>query len=247
MKIWIKRIVVVMAIIGCAIGVIYNHIKNAATYLRLEPEELVFGKCGGSEIVNIDYDGYIWQINYAPDWMSATQSDNNTIQVVCSRNLTGKIRQGMVTICSGKQIAQLVVKQQCVATYLRVSEDKIVFDKNGSSKYISLDTDGTNWDLEAPDYLRIIDGFDGFSVKADANEGIYRSGKIILRMDGMSRYIYFTQGGLCPVCKGAGECSCIFCGGSGGTWFGMSYIQCGLCHGAGKFQCATCQGSGYKE
>ena len=99
-KIWktILNVIVAIAIVG---GLVYNHLKNSTTYIRTNPEQILFTKQGGDYIISIDYDGYLWEVTYEPSWCTVTKN-KKSFTIYCDRNYTGSDREDYVTIKSGK-------------------------------------------------------------------------------------------------------------------------------------------------
>ncbi len=235
--------VVVVVVIGCFI----HYLLNAATYLRVEPDQLVSSKIGGSITVDIDYDGYVWTINHKPEWVDVCENDDD-FEVSVGKNTTGRNREGTITVQSGKQLAQVAIVQRCTASFLNVSANQIHFDKDGGKRIVTIESDGGDWTAKYPDYLKVVqDDDETISIKAPKNTGVYRSGYITISEDNLSRTISITQGGKCSVCNGKGKSTCGVCSGTGGSWWGWSYSACFTCGGSGVITCFTCSGTGYKE
>ncbi len=223
-----------------------NYLMNAATYLRLEPNQLIGTKQGGEEVVDVDYDGYIWVINHVPDWVEIEEYEQS-FQVKVGPNLTGSNREGSITVQSGDLIALVMIQQKATAAYIRVSENSIHFSKTGGTETVLIDTDGCDYTVEYPDFVSITTSKDNIGIKAYSNSNEYRSGYVILKEDNVRTRIHITQGGTCNNCHGSGNVSCAQCMGQGGWGYGMFYSQCWFCGGDGKIQCGTCDGTGERE
>ena len=141
----LKKIIVVIAMIA-----FYNYIMNAATYLRAEPNQIGSVKAGGECKVEIDYDGYVWLINHKPDWVDIDENDND-FTVIVNPNQTGQAREGSITIQSGKQLAQVVIKQMGYATRIKASENTLKFSSSGGKETITIATDGCGWKAQFPE------------------------------------------------------------------------------------------------
>lgn len=239
---------VLIGIIAVIIGLYAfgSYINNAATYLRTEPNQLVSPKSGDKIKVDIDYDGYIWTINYAPEWIHIEENEND-FEVTFAPNMTGRNRDGSITIQSGKLITQVAVGQSGTATFVHVSKDNLKFGKSGGLASVKVETDGCNWEAEYSDFLTVTKDGDGLSIFAPQNAETYRTGMIKVYEDNQSRTIYVTQGGTCSYCGGDGELSCSYCMGLGGTGYGLYYLACMWCGGSGKIKCPNCQGTGEIE
>lgn len=242
----LKKIIVSTVIVVIAMIAFYNYIMNAATYLRAEPNQIGSVKAGGECKVEIDYDGYVWLINHKPDWVDIEEDDNDfTIRV--SPNQTGQSREGSITIQSGKQLAQVVIKQLGYATRIKASENNLKFSSSGGKETITIASDGCEWKAQFPEWISVRDNEDGVVISCQSNSEEYRTGTVIFKEDNVSATVYITQGGLCNNCHGKGEISCSSCWGMGGSGFGMYYMNCIWCGGSGKIKCGVCGGSGKRE
>lgn len=242
----LKKIVVAVVIAVVALVAFYNYIMNAASYLRAEPNQIGAVKAGGECKVEVDYDGYVWFINYKPDWVEIDENENDfTVRV--SPNRTGQAREGSITIQSGKQLAQVAIRQMGYATQMRASENSLNFSSSGGRKTLLIGTDGCGWEAQFPDWISVRDEEDGATIICQRNTDEYRTGRVTFKEDNVSTTVYITQGGICNVCHGEGEVSCTSCLGTGGFGVGMFYSRCVWCGGAGKFRCSTCDGTGERE
>lgn len=242
----LKKIVIAFIIMAIALVAFYNYIKNAATYLRAEPNQIGSVKAGGECKIEIDYDGYIWFINHKPDWVDIDENENDfTIKVASNR--TGAAREGSITIQSGKQLAQVIIKQMGYATQMRASENSLKFSSSGGDETIRISTDGCGWEALFPDWISVDNNEDDAIISCKRNTGEYRTGSITFKEDNVSAIVFITQGGVCNNCHGEGEVSCSYCWGQGGSGFGIYYSQCMWCGGSGKFKCSVCNGSGERE
>lgn len=239
-SIWKVILITITIIIIGFIGII-NHIINAATYLRVEPDILVADKSGGETIVDIDYDGYIWVINHIPDWIEVEEYEQS-FSVKVESNLTGQNRDGSITVQSGDFLAQVVIQQKGQATYIKASKTSIHFDEDGGRETVTIDTDGCNYTVEYPDFLSVSTDDDEIKIKAYGNSDEYRSGYVTISEENVRTRIHITQGGVCNVCHGDGSSTCSQC-------LGMRLwgISCWMCGGSGSITCSSCQGTGNRE
>lgn len=243
----LKKILMGVAAVVVGILVLGYYANNAATYLRVEPNQLVAPKCGGEIKVDIDYDGYVWNINHVPDWVDIDE-DESSFQVTVGKNMTGNSREGTITIQSGKQLAQVAIAQSGVATVVRGSESELHFDKSGGTQSVSIETDGCELNAEGPDFISTSFDEDGkLTVTADSNSDAYRTGRVRVYEDNQSWYIAVSQGGKCNLCNGTGKITCSWCSGFGSIGYGMFMSTCSACGGSGSYQCSSCQGTGEKD
>lgn len=242
----LKKIIVSTVIVVIAMIAFYNYIMNAATYLRTEPNQISSVKAGGDCKVDIDYDGYVWLINHKPEWVDIDESDSDFIVRVNS-NQTGQVREGSITIQSGKHLAQVEIKQLGFATRIKVSDSSLKFSSSGGNEKLYIETDGCGWEAQFPNWISVQSDEDGAAIRCRRNTEDYRTGTVIFKEDNVSTTVYVTQGGTCNNCHGDGETSCGNCWGMGGSGYGMFYAQCLWCGGSGKIRCGVCDGSGKRE
>lgn len=243
----LKKILIAIVILILGVFWLYKHLMNAATYLRTEPGIINVSKSGGTGKVNIDYDGYVWMVNYKPDWVLIDENENS-FEFTVEPNRSGQKREGAVTIKSGRLITNVVIRQAEFANLLRVSENNLHFNSSGGSENIEYDTDGCDLRYKSPDWINIKELGEGLlSVNCAKNSGEYRSCSMSLYEDQVKVTIFVSQGGECNVCHGKGEMICNSCYGLGNNGFGMYSYQCFFCGGTGKINCGACDGSGYIE
>ena len=241
-KIIIGVIVLVVAFIG-----LLHYVNNAATYMRVEPNQLKASKCGGKIKIDVDYDGYVWTINHAPDWIEVDENENS-FELSVGKNLTGSRREGTITVQSGKLLAQVAILQFGVATVVRGSKSNLRFGKSGGSQTVSIETDGCELSAESSDFIQTSFSDDGdLIVRANSNSSDYRTGQVRVYEDNQSWIISVEQGGKCNSCHGAGKISCSWCSGMGTVGYGMFASTCMSCGGNGSYQCGTCHGTGERE
>ena len=242
----LKKIIVSLVVIVIAMIAFYNYIMNAATYLRVEPNQIGSVKAGGECKIEIDYDGYVWMINHKPEWVDIEEHDNDfTIKV--NPNETGQARDGSITIQSGKHLAQVEIKQFGFATRIKVSDSSLKFSSSGGNEKLYIETDGCGWKAQFPNWISVQSEEDGAAIRCLRNTEEYRTGTVIFKEDNVSTTVYVTQGGTCNNCHGKGEITCSSCWGMGGSGYGMFYAQCLWCGGSGKIKCGVCGGSGERE
>ena len=242
----LKKIIIAAVVVVIGLVVFYRYMMNAATYLRVEPNQIVAAKCGGKTNVSIDYDGYIWVINHKPDWVMVDENDND-FELTFNPNTSGNVRQGTITVQSGNLLAQVELAQNANATYIKPSVSSLKFDQGGGTKTVKIETDGTKWTVEYPKYLDVETSSNSFTVRASSNDEDFRQGIITVTEDNVRASINFQQAGKCPNCHGQGSMTCTICGGMGSTGYGYYSMTCGWCGGRGSINCAVCGGSGVKE
>lgn len=242
----IKRVLIgVVVLVVVAVIWISNKI-NSTTYLVFNTEAVVFGKGGGIETVNIDYDGVFWEITYHPSWIDLIEDDtDNTLTLIASGNNEGSNREDHITVKSGKVVQQLAVGQLGAATYVRVDPTEIEFERSGGRKYVSIESDGITQDINYPEFSNVeVSDDGGFYVELNSNSGYALNGVITVVEDGRKATIHLHQKGDCPDCAGRGQRTCPSCGGLGQFGYGFYAVQCQVCHGAGSVSCYSCHGTG---
>lgn len=243
----LKKIIIGFVVVIIGLVVLNNYLKNAATYLRVEPNEVHAIKAGGSCKVDIDYDGFIWTVNHQPEWVDINEKDKD-FDLVVRPNRTGQMREGSITIQSGKFLAQVVVRQNAFATIMKASETSLTFSKSGGKEDVAIETDGCNWEADYTSWMEVTRKSENeLKVTCPRNDGEYRTGTINVKEDNARVVIYVTQGGDCNNCHGNGEVTCGSCYGMGGMGFGMYPSSCLSCGGDGKVPCGLCNGTGVRE
>lgn len=243
----LRTILIVFVVLVVVVLAVSRHLNNAATYLRVEPEQITASKAGGDIVVGIDYDGYVWKINHKPDWVKVDEMDQN-FKLTVTPNRTGQSREGSITVQSGKLLTQVIIRQNGVATKIQASEKQFHFTNRGGSESVTIITDGDDWRAEGPDWLDIRkSGNDRLYIKCPENDDVYRSGSVVVTEDNIRYTIDVTQSGKCNGCGGAGESTCPMCNGVGGSFYGAFFTQCFGCSGTGRIRCGYCGGSGERE
>lgn len=246
-KAWkiVKRILIAIVAIIVILFLWGKHLINSTTYITFSSQGELYAKCGGSSEVNIDYDGYVWEVNYKPSWVSIDEHENG-FTIKCQPNTTGQDREDHITIKSGKIVQALPIGQYGEAQYIRLSESSIKSDKDGGSIHVDIETDGCDPNISYPKFCRVEDFSDGgFTLVVPSNTEYSRSGTLYVKEDNVSAYINIVQEGKCPDCDGHGSRTCPSCGGMCATGFGY-YMGCYTCGNSGSIRCYSCGGDGIK-
>ena len=243
----LKKVIIGIVVFVVAFVGFVHYVNNAATYLRVEPNQLVASKGGGKIKVDVDYDGYVWTINHTPDWIDIDENENS-FELSVGKNLTGSRREGTITVQRGKLLAQVAIVQSGVATVVRASKSNLKFGKSGGSQTISVETDGCELSAECSDFIQTSFSDDGdLIVRVSSNSDDYRTGQVRVYEDNQSWTITVEQAGKCNICHGTGEISCTWCSGTGTVGYGMFMSSCMSCGGSGSYKCSSCNGTGEKE
>lgn len=242
----IKRIVITAVVLIAILFIWLSHLANSTTYMTFNSQGEVYPKSGGTTDINIDYDGYVWEVSYMPSWISINEHDNSfTIQ--CQPNTTGQDREDHITIKSGKIVKALPIGQYGKTQFIKLSESAVKSDVDGGRTHIDMETDGCGPEISYPKFCRIEDSDDeGFTLVVPSNSDYSRTGTLYVKEDNVSASIYIFQEGKCPDCDGNGSKTCPTCGGFGSTGFGYYSITCFTCGGSRSIQCYSCNGKGIK-
>jgi len=242
----IKRIVLAVAAVVIVLILWGTHLMNSTTYLTLNSAGEIFAKRGGESEINIDYDGYVWEVSYKPSWVDIREYDNS-FSIECEPNTTGEDREDHITIKSGKIIETLPIGQYGKVRYLNLSESSLTSDTDGGSIHIDIESDGNDANISYPKFCEIEDfTSDGFTLVVKRNDGYSRTGTLQVKEDDASASIYIKQQGKCSDCDGHGSRTCPSCGGLGTTGWGMYTMQCYTCGGTGTIKCYSCNGTGIR-
>lgn len=242
----IKRIIIAVLVIIGLLLLWGNHLINSTTYMTFNSDGELFAKSGGVSEVNIDFDGYIWELNYKPSWVSVDEYDRS-FTIRCQPNTTGRDREDHITIKSGKVVLALPIGQYGEAQYIRLSENSIRCDTDGDRIHVSIETDGCCPEISYPEFCYIENqSEDGFTIVIPSNSEYSRSGKLFVKEDRVSASIFISQEGKCSVCHGNGTLICPNCRGIGTTGFGFYNMNCFNCGGLGYVKCYSCLGNGMK-
>ena len=243
----LKKIIIAAVVMVIGLVAFYRYMMNAATYLRTEPAAVQVTKGGGSCKVEIDYDGYVWIVNHKPEWVDIDENEND-FEMSIDPNTTGQIREGSITIQSGKQLAQVLIRQNAFATVMKASESSFHFGRSGGSEDVAVETDGCDWSAQYTNWMKVTKVSDSkLHIQCPSNNGDYRTGTITVKEDNAYVTISISQAGDCNNCHGNGEVSCSSCLGMGSIGYGMFYSSCMWCGGKGKVTCGVCGGSGQRE
>ena len=240
-SIWRRLFVALLVIIALLVGG-YNYVSNLTTYMGLNPNRVVASKAGGEIRVAIEYDGFLWSIASAPEWVDIDEGADSFV-LKFAKNTTGRQRSGRIVVESGKVVAQMMVGQQSEATFLTASSKYVHFSKAGGVDTLRVNTDGGDWQPRTSINWNIkkIDDHT-FTLSASENAGYAKSDYIYLEEDRQRAYIQVVQGGICPQCKGTGEIPCKICHGTRYPGY-----NCFFCDNTGTQPCDNCQGRGEIE
>lgn len=242
----IKRVLIGVVAIVVILFLWGSHLMNSTTYMTFNSQGALFAKSGGATEINIDYDGYVWEVNYKPSWVEIDEYDSS-FRIRCNQNETGQDREDHITIKSGKVVQTLPVGQYGSTQYIRLSESRVTSDMDGGSIHIDIETDGSGPEISYPKFCRIENKTDeGFTLVVKDNDEYSRSGTLYVKEDNVSASIYITQKGKCSDCGGDGEKTCPSCGGLGSTGWGMYSMNCFTCGGRGYINCYSCSGTGVR-
>ena len=246
----VKRVLLILVALLVVLYLVAQHFMNATTYMSLNSKGEIFTKGGGQVTVNIDYDGYYWEVAYKPDWVVVSEGDNE-FYIICQANDTGRDRKDHITIKSGKVLLQLPIGQYGSAQFMKLSKSSVKSKKQGTSLYIKMETDGIDPQIKCPDFCSIEELTErGFTLVVDENTDYTRSGTVYVSEDNVKASIFVSQEGKCTNCNGKGFISCTYCNGVGvhygyGYGYGYGSSDCYYCTN-GTNKCYACGGDGIK-
>lgn len=247
----LKRVLLIVVAVLVVLYLVAQHFMNATTYMSLNSNGEIFTKSGGAVTVNIDYDGYYWEVAYAPDWVVVSEMDHE-FTIFCQTNDTGMDRKDHITIKSGKVVLQLPVGQCGTTQFIKLSKSTVHSKKKGTSLYVKMETDAIDPQIQCPDFCSIEDlTNEGFTLVVHNNPDYTRNGTVHVHEDHVKASIYVTQEGKCLNCLGKGYFQCQYCNGTGtrvnyGYGYGYSYnYDCLYCTN-GSNKCFSCGGDGIK-
>ena len=234
---------------------------NGATSITPEKDEVSFTINGGEESVSIDADGS-WRVKECPDWVDIEVQEDELV-IMTEKNKTGEILKGNIVLeGKGDVTAIIKVTQTSKCTHITPESDKVEFEKEGGTKTVNIDTDGTP-EVETTEGFTATYDNGVLTVTAASNEEGAKRGEIKLTCEDQKVTIYATQkGNICPTCGGSGKIRCPKCygkgwypipaaGGSapcercGGRWNGFTDYESDWKDGTGRIKCPTCGGSGH--
>ena len=259
-----RKIVLALIVIVVVLYALSRWVLNSATYLRLSPETQIFSRDKQVYTVNVETDGYTWEVIHRPDWVTILDEDTeaNLLKISVMSNKDGDDREGTIEIKSGKCTAIMQIGQWAKARKLECDKSELWFEKSpgsDSKKTLKVTSDtrevsalpSSSWvKVKWPDATKL-------NVTCEDNDGYARKGTITITADDLSRTITVRQQGKCKSCKGTGKknssgveiCSYCHYGFVYDIW-GNSSI-CKHCGGVGwkassqRSECPSCKGTGY--
>lgn len=238
---------VVVVVIGAFVAFSVTK-KKEATYLNLSATQVLMPRVVSEYDIEVDTDGD-WDLTHESDWIK-TSTQGNKLHIDCDENTTGDNRKGWITITSGEQHVSIVVIQAGFASYIKVDKQNLVVDKAGSEFTINVNTDGSNYEVQYPNYCSVTKGATSFTINIPDNPDYAREGSLVVTSDQASTTVSFAQHGKCPICNGTGKMNCTTCNGTGTIITGYDGMfnaitgQCSACGGTGSVTCTTCSGTG---
>ena len=257
-----RKIVLALIVIVVALYALSKWALNSATYLRLSPETQIFSRDKQVYTVNVETDGYTWEVIHRPDWVTILNEDTeaNLLKISVMSNKGGDDREGTIEIKSGKCTAVMQVGQWAKAKKLECDKSELKFKRSpdsDSKKTIKVTSDTHDVSASCTSWMTVKwNGATMLNVTCEDNEGYARKGTITITADDLSRTITVRQQGKCKSCKGTGKTGssitiCPYCQ-SGRVYdiWGNSSI-CKHCGGVGwkasskRSDCSSCKGTRY--
>ena len=234
-----------------------------ATFIGADKENLDIPRQGDTVVVSLNSDVPEFEVKESPEWAVCT-IEGDRLTVIVGVNDSKAKRDGHIIIGAPGKALDIPIAQGYAATVLEVESDKLDFEKDGGSKELTVNTDGSPT-IEAPEWVTAQLTNGKLMVTATACQGSARSGQIKLSDDTLSVAINVKQqGDVCARCKGTGKITCPKCHGKGhfSEWYdtnGGFYELCKYCgghwkeyydaepipyYGTGRVKCPDCGGTG---
>lgn len=248
-----KRFTWIVAVVAVLLG--FTACDNAS-YLTASTESVESEQEANEGTIALSSDGKKYEITHSPEWVTVTLVDS-ILSYNIGANDTQAVRTDSIVVTCGGMSLCIPVTQNIKATYIKVDQESVTFEKEGGTQTVNIDTDGGNITTEVTgDITASVEG-KTLTINAAANDGGSKSGEVTVKCDDFSAKVKVTiKGSICVRCKGSGRVKCSACGGSGMTcarshWdpdfndYNCDYIDnCGRCGGSGRRKCPDCKGAG---
>lgn len=211
--------------------------KNA-TFINPSESEVQFAKEGGDRQITVSSDG-TWSVADCLEWINAEVNDS-VLTLKAGQNDSGAPRECELKLVGGDVNAVIAVRQADHCTRLSVSSSEVSFGKEGGSKSVDVDTDGSDIKVEVKPEGGVTAQYAAgkLEVTAPANDGGAKRGTITLTCDTLKAELTFAvEGNICPTCKGSGKVRCSKCGGKG-------YYTTSSGGAPERYGCSSCGGRG---
>lgn len=146
-------------------------------YLEITPQNLHFGKEGGTQQVNVSCDD-VWKCDVSCDWVSLSPlqgSGEGTVEVTVEPNSLNEAREVTAIVMSGERTRELKITQDpgdepLVANF---EPDTLFMTYSGGIRNVSV-TSNVNWTLRFPSWIMSLsttsgDGDASFDIIIDVN------------------------------------------------------------------------------
>lgn len=258
-----NRVTMIMAV--CAMMMGFAACDNAS-YLSANMQEIESNQEASEGVLTLSSDGKKFEIAHSPEWITVNLADS-VLSYNIVANDTHEVRSDSIVVTCGGMSLCIPVTQNVKATYLKVDQESVSFEKEGGSQTVAIDTDGGNITTEVTgDITASVEG-KTLSISAAANDGGSKSGEVTVKCDEFSAKVKVTvKGSMCARCKGTGKIKCPACGGSGSQFVSSGGecgpIGCNRCggrlvmrgggprgvdlysDGTGRINCPDCKGAG---
>ena len=186
--------VLVAAIVIILILIIANN-GQTATYLTTNVQTLNFDAGGSTKTITVSTDGSSYDVSLLPSWCSVSNKTATSFQIECQRN-TGTARSDYFLVSSDSREARIDVEQTArTATYLITGTQRLSFDAGGSTKTITVSTDGSSYDVSLlPSWCSVSNKMEtSFQIECQRNTGTARSDYFIVSSDSKEKQIDVEQ------------------------------------------------------
>lgn len=258
-----RRLSSIILLAVCTVA-LFVSCSNKATDIKVGEDSIAFDIKGGEKFVAVTADG-TYDIEGCTEWVKS-KIDGDSIVFTVEENTSGAKRDCVVKLTgNGDVAAEIKISQADKCTFLKVSETEVALPKEGGSKDLTVETDGTNITANASNGITASIAGNKLNISAPANQGDAIKGEVTVGCDTISAKVKVTiEGSMCQRCGGKGKIACTRCGGkgytsdAGGSGTHEMLIGCSKCggsgsdwvldfihKGSGRMTCPDCHGTGH--
>lgn len=231
-----------------------------ATFLEVSQPTIEVGPTAKQGNIDCHSDATGYAVDKCPDWCQASFNDSTLVYSVFE-NTTGALRQDTLWIsCSGISKA-LPIAQGTQTSFIKASQDVIDIAKEGGIVVVDIETDGSGFEVKAPEGVTATYSLGQLTVEAKASEGPSLRDTVVVYDENQALKVAVNVAGFfCGLCKATGQIDCPKCNGNGVVEKRDGYHNCSACGGydvgpnetdmmlrlagSGKVVCPWCDGTG---
>lgn len=247
---------VVLLLAAIAGGLYYFLSANSVSRLQADSDEVTFTLKGGEKTVGVTTDAKEFEVVKSPEWTQVEVTSDNELIIKCD-SLTSpyKDREDIIRIKAGDLQADITVKQNANASYIKVPSEYETFH-DGVFCEIEFDIDG---DGRRFDYTIDYEGYekDWMELAEKSSSSVTfetypnysydaRYATVTITSGKCKDTIRIKQVGKCLSCNGTGRRVCDYCNGYATDYdYDLGYmVDCPKCDGEAYITCSSCGGSG---